>query len=262
MPPPNELLDLARAVSDPALDAAILAEGNVSAASESGCFWIKGSGVQMGSAGPEGFVEVDSAHVLSILDSGIRDEAEVRRVLNDARVDKRTAVRPSTESFMHAVLMGVGKTRFVAHCHPTPLIGLCALEDGPELAKKRLFPDEIVLCGRAACWVPYVAPGLPLAVEIRDAVKQHQKRHREDPKTFWLQNHGLIALGQTSKEAESATRMAIKAARVLLGALQTGQSIRYLTEPEIDQIAGWPDEHFRQRQLWGTDSAQAERQAS
>ncbi len=249
MPPPAELIALARAMSDPALDAAILAEGNVSTHASGGRLWIKASGAQMGEMTAEQFVEVESAPILAALDSGMRDEKQVREFLNAACRSEKGV--PSTETFMHALLLGLPEVAYVAHCHPSALISLCALEDGPELAKKRLFPDEIVLCGVAACWVPYVPPGLPLAVEIRQATRQFQRHYEELPKTYWLQNHGLIALGRTAKEAESVTRMAVKAARVLLGALQTGRSIRFLAESEIRQIAGWPDEHFRQKLLWG-----------
>lgn len=252
MPAPAELIALGRALADPELDAVILAEGNVSAAGESGSFWVKGSGVQMGSAGPEGYVEVDAGPVLAALDSGIRDEGAVRELLNSARRDPKAPAVPSTEAFMHAYLLSLPDVNIVAHCHPAAVISLASLEGGADLARVRHFPDEIVLCGPAACWVPYVAPGLPLAVEIRHATLQFLRRYDVNPKTYWLQNHGLIAVGATAAEAESAVRMAVKAARILLGALQTGRPLRPMTEEEVRQIAGWPDEHFRQRMLWGT----------
>ena len=94
------------------------------------------------------------------------------------------------------------------------------------------------------------ADALP-ALEIVGAVTLFQAAYGVQPKTLWLQNHGLIAMGGTAKEAESATRMSVKAAEVALGALQAGKAIRWLEDREIQQIASWPDEHYRQRQLWG-----------
>lgn len=250
MSAPPDLIALAHAMADPGLDAAILAEGNVSCRGGEGTLWVKASGHGMGGIGPEGFVEVEIEPVVAALDRSVRDEMAVRELLNMARVDPSVPAVPSTETFMHAWLLGLADVSYVAHTHPTPLISLLALQDGEALSKRRLFPDEIVLCGAASAWVPYVAPGLPLAVEIRASVLRFQEQYGVPPKTIWLQNHGLIALGRTPKEAESATRMAVKAARATLGALQTGKPVRWLSEEEIQQIANWPDEHFRQRLLW------------
>lgn len=250
MPCPPELIALAHAMAEPGLDAAILAEGNVSCRGDEATLWVKASGHGMGAIGPEGFVEVEIEPVVAALDRSVRDEAAVRELLNMARVDPTLPAVPSTETFMHAWLLGLGDVNYVAHTHPTPLISLLALQDGESLARRRLFPDEIVLCGAASAWVPYVAPGLPLAIEVRSSVLRFHEHFGMLPKTIWLQNHGLIALGRSSKEVESATRMAVKAARASLGALHTGKPVRWLSEEEIQQIANWPDEHFRQRLLW------------
>lgn len=250
MPPPQELVELAHSLTDPALDAAILAEGNVSCATGHGTFWVKASGQAMGLIEPGGFCEVRSDPLLKALDSRLADEAEVRSCLNAARADSGQAAVPSTEAFMHAYLLELPDVQFVAHTHPAPLLSLLCLVNGEDLAGKRLFPDEIVLCGAASCWVPYVAPGLPLAREIRASVLRFIHTFGVRPKTLWLQNHGLITMGKTAKEALSATEMSVKAARVVLGALQTDQEIRWLSEEEVQQIANWPDEHYRQRLLW------------
>lgn len=250
MPCPPELIALAHSLAEPGLEAAILAEGNVSCRGGAGRLWVKASGHGMGGIEVGGFVEVESEPVVAALDRSVRDEAAVRELLNMARVNPSVPAVPSTETFMHAWLLGLADVQFVAHTHPVPLLSLLVLADGEALARRRVFPDEIVLCGAASAWVPYVAPGLPLAIEVRSSVLRFQEQFGVLPKTIWLQNHGLITLGRTPKEAESATRMAVKAAQVTLGALQTGKPVRWLSDDEIQQIANWPDEHFRQRALW------------
>ena len=250
MPVPAELIALAHSMAEPSLGAVILAEGNVSASTENGTLWIKASGASMGGIDDCGFVEVESRPVLEALCATLIDEQTIREFLNQSRTDPRATMVPYTETFMHAWLLTLPDVHFVAHTHPEPLLALLSLEEARDYASKRLFPDEIVLCGAASCWVPYCAPGLPLSIEIRNAVIEFEKSRGVFPKTIWLQNHGLIALGKTAKEVESATRMSIKAARILLGALQTGKPIRWLTDAEIQQIANWPDEHYRQRMLW------------
>lgn len=245
-----ELLSLARTLGDPTADLAILAEGNVSAREDEESFQVKASGFSMRTIGPEGFVQVRFAPILAAFDAGELTDAEVRECLAESRVQRASPVMPSVETFMHAFLLGLPDVQVIAHTHPTPLLSLLSLEGSAELASQRLFPDEIVCCGPASCYVPYVDPGLPLALEIRRAVTEFIERQGEAPKTIWLENHGLIALARNARDAESASLMAVKAARVWLNALSTGRPVRTLTAEQIDRIHTRPDEHYRQRLLW------------
>ncbi len=237
-------------MGDPAHDLCILAEGNVSCQAKEGQLWIKGSGSSMRGIAADAFACVKTPGVLEAVRlQAPMSETAARELLNAAKLDRGRAL-PSTETYMHALLLARSRGGFVAHGHPTPLLALLALPEAEEWATKRLFPDEIVLCGPASCWVPYVAPGLPLAQEIERRAEAFVARFGIEPKAFWLQNHGLIAVGKSHKEALGAALMAVKAAHVLLGALQTGRVPRWLTDAEVDQIYRWPDEHARQRALW------------
>lgn len=252
MLPPVELIELARVLGDPINDLCIEAEGNVSAAGDNGTLWIKGSGLAMKGISADGFACVQTRTVLDAVRLGTpMPETGARDLLNRAKVDRGAAI-PSTETFMHASLLARPGSRFIAHGHPTPLLSLLVLPEVEAYCNKRLFPDEIVLCGPATCFIPYVAPGLPLAQEIDRRADAFAEKYGVEPKTFWLENHGYIAVGRTHREAISASLMVVKAARVLLGALQTGQEPKWLTDREVDQIYRWPDEHERQRRLWGT----------
>lgn len=248
---PQELLDLAHAFGDPANDLCILAEGNVSCRASDDTFWIKASGVQMGSMSLEDFVEVRLEPLWKAIDGGDMSEVECRTLLNDARVDQAARHIPSTEAFMHAYLLNEEGVRVVGHSHPTPLLSLLSLKNAGSLAGDRFFPDEVVLCGPWSPFVPYVAPGLPLAKALREPVFQHCDVFDEPPKSIWLQNHGLICPGSTAAEVLNASLMSVKAAHVKLGALQSGQKLRPLTRKEVSQIHSWPDEHYRQQMLRG-----------
>ncbi|HWA83974.1 MAG TPA: class II aldolase/adducin family protein [Fimbriimonadaceae bacterium] len=245
---PNELLSLARAMAAPENDLCILAEGNVSARAGEDSFWVKGSGQAMGAMGVDGFSLVRLRQVCEAVDGDFADDGAIRQALNDACVEGPS---PSTETFMHASLLQLPGVSFVGHTHPTPLLSLLCLSDARDYATRRLFPDEIVCCGPAACFVPYVAPGLELARSIRRETAAFLVKHGITPKTFWLENHGLIAVGATAKEVESACLMSVKAARVLLSALQSGRTVKWLTVEEVAHIYNWPDEHARQKALWG-----------
>lgn len=255
MLPPQNLVSLARALGDPKYDLAILAEGNCSARGDSGAFWVKASGRSMVDAGPQSFVSMQSKAVAEALDQSFADDRTVRAALDRARVDPTASQVASTEAFMHAWLLGLDGIEFVGHTHPTDLLALLATDQAERIAGLRLFPDEIVCCGPATCWVEYVMPGLTLARAIRARVEEFRERLGILPKTIWLQNHGLIALGSSPSEVMSASRMTVKAARVWLGALATQKPLQTLTEEEIAQIYQWPDEHFRQKQMWASDGS-------
>lgn len=243
---PDELIRLAHLMADPANDLCILAEGNVSCRSGEDELWIKASGAQMREIGADGFSHVKLAGVCTGLDEALDDQL-CRQLLNRATFE---GPAPSTETFMHAWLLQETGAQFVAHCHPTAVLSLCCLDGVEEWVGQRLFPDEIVCCGPASCFVPYVAPGLMLAQSIRDRAKAFRNRVGVWPKTFWMANHGLICIGASANEVTAAAMMSVKSARVLLGALATGQEPRFLSKGQVDQIMNWPDEHARQSKLF------------
>lgn len=244
------LIEMTRSLSDPDLDLVIMAEGNTSAQEDESTFWVKASGYSFLNADESHFVQVQFQPVLEALASPAMDDAQVRTLLSESRINQTDERMPSVETFMHAYLLTLPSIQFVAHTHPTPFVSLMALENAEELATKRIFPDEIAFCGHAACYVRYVDPGLKLACTIRERVREFVARYECLPKTIWLQNHGLITIGTTAKEAETATRMQVKAARILLGALQTGQGIHFLSPFDVQRIHTRPDEHYRQKLLW------------
>jgi rhamnose utilization protein RhaD (predicted bifunctional aldolase and dehydrogenase) len=246
--PPESLVQLARRLGDPALGLAVLAEGNVSCL-ESGMIWVTRSGACLGACASRDFVGVDGDRLVRILHKDETTHTDARRLLDDAVVAPETGGQPSTEAWMHAVLLTHTPARFVAHTHPEALLSILALNEADDFARRRLFPDEVVLCGPATLFVPYVMPGIDLAREIDARVQAWRGRL----KCLWLRNHGLIALGETAADAFATTLMAAKAARVLLGALSSGKEIQFLQPGEVDALERWEDEATRRRLLASSD---------
>jgi rhamnose utilization protein RhaD (predicted bifunctional aldolase and dehydrogenase) len=244
----EDLLDLAHFLAAPGLEMCLLAEGNVSGRCDETCFWVKGSGQEMAAMSAQGFSRIDSEKLAKVMYKPFSSDEEIRAALNATCLE---GPPPSTETFMHGLLLGQPGIHFVAHTHPTSLLSLLCLPGCQDWAARRLFPDEIVCCGPATCFVPYVAPGLELARAIARESALFQDRHGVRPKLYWLENHGMIAVGASCREVKAACLMAVKAARVLLGALQTGHEPKWLTDAEIAHIYNWPDEHARQRALFG-----------
>jgi rhamnose utilization protein RhaD (predicted bifunctional aldolase and dehydrogenase) len=115
-------------------------------------------------------------------------------------------------------------------------------------ARGRLFPDEIVSCGPASVIVPYTDPGLPLARKVNELIDEYIAEYNEQPKVILMQNHGLIALGQTAHEVEAITAMAVKAARILQGTYAFGGP-RFFGPREVQRIHTRPDELYRRTRI-------------
>ncbi|HUW11565.1 MAG TPA: class II aldolase/adducin family protein [Anaerolineae bacterium] len=240
----QQLITMSRRLADPALDYVILAEGNTSAWADEETFWVKASGVNMPGIGAGGFVRVRFAPLLAMLDGPDLTDAEVKEHTAAAKVDPSDPRRPSVETVLHALALQLPGVRFVGHTHPTATNALTCSQDFDKAVSGRLFPDEIVYCGPSQAIVPWTDPGLPLARKVRDVINQHMDDHREVPKVILMQNHGLIALGQTVQDVENITAMAVKTARVLLGTAAFGGP-HFLSPEAVRRIHTRPDEAYR-----------------
>ena len=227
----------------------ILGEGNTSANSGAN-LWIKGSGNQLATVDESGFVEVDRLKVLQALDETSRSDDDLRQYLNSCRVNARSNVFPSTETYMHAWLLDQPGVDFVAHTHPVNVLGIMCGPHPAKFATERYFPDQIVLCGPKSLLVPYVAPGLALAKAIRSGWSEFVQSTGGAPKSILMINHGLISVGATPSEAVAGCLMMEKAAKVFL----TAGDPKPLTPEQVHHIHTWSDEHYRQSKLWEDQS--------
>ena len=137
---------------------------------------------------------------------------------------------------------------FIGHTHPTAINQILCSPFAADFASKRRFPDEVVLCGPQSLLAPYADPGLPLALVMRDHLREFLQRHGEPPKLILLQNHGLIALGDSPSEILNITAMAVKSARIFLGAHLLGEVVS-LPEAEVQHLYKRPDEIYRRRRF-------------
>lgn len=244
----SQLVAMSRSLADPANDYVILAEGNTSARVDDHSFWVKASGAGMCDIGPAGFVQVNFAAVRTMLTGPDLSDDETRQALQAARLDPTASAHPSVETVLHALCLALPGVNFVGHTHPTAINAITCSVAFEEAINGRQFPDEIVLCGPAAVAVPYTDPGLPLARMVKQRIDAFIDIHREVPKTVYMQNHGFIALGDSPRQVENITAMAVKSARVLIGAYSLGGP-HFMSQQAIDRIHTRPDEHYRQRLL-------------
>jgi rhamnose utilization protein RhaD (predicted bifunctional aldolase and dehydrogenase) len=240
---PDELVALTRRIGDPAADLVVLAEGNTSVRLDGDRFAVKASGSRMDLAEAGDFVVGDLPELVDVLERGGTDQETLSQLLS------ADGSRASIETLVHVVALAAGAT-WVAHTHPTAVVGLLAVREAEELWSAPLFPDEAVVLGEPV-WVPYAAPGIALGTAVHAAVRDRLDRDGVAPRLVLLGNHGIVALGATATEVETITTMAVKAARVRSVALGAGA----LAPLEIDharELAGRPDEAARRTLLGGS----------
>lgn len=242
------LVEMTRALGEPQNDYVIIGEGNTSMRLDAESFAVKASGQQMRNIDADGFVSVYLEPILGLLDHPPSTMSEQKAITEAARLDQNSARSPSIEVSFHAMLLQECGVKYIGHTHPTAINQVLCTEHAAAFARQRRFPDEVVLCGPQSLLVPYGDPGLPLALIMRHHLRQFIAQYGESPKLILLQNHGMIALGDTPGEILSITAMAVKAARIFAGALQLGKAT-HLPDEEVQHLYKRPDEIYR-RQLF------------
>ena len=268
----DSLIAMSRALGEPAREYVVIGEGNTSVRRDGDSFVVKASGHQLHNIGAEGFVALRSAPLLDMLDQPPATNSEIKRITQAAVIapsphfnggtegdwaSQRDAPTeslggetegdlpsPSIEASFHAMLLQECGARFIGHTHPTAVNQILCSEYAAAFALQRRFPDEVVLCGPESALVGYADPGLPLALAMRESVREYMQRQGEAPKVILLANHGLVALGQTPAEVLNITAMTVKAARIYHGALLTGKPT-HLPAQEVEHLYRRPDEIYR-----------------
>ncbi|MGE5224315.1 MAG: class II aldolase/adducin family protein [Omnitrophica WOR_2 bacterium] len=242
----NELLHLSHNLGADANDYVIVGEGNTSARIDQETFWVKASGQNLKTIQEDGFVKVRLPRVLSLLEGSYTDD-DIAQGLIEACIEAKGAARPSIETILHALLYQLTGARFIGHTHAVAVNIILCSQYAHEITS-HLMPDEIVVCGANSVFVPYTDPGLPLARQVYRLVNEFVEQFAQSPRVIYLQNHGLFALGQSTRQVENVTAMAVKHARVLAGTYDLGGP-HWLDPQDITRIHTRPDEEARRKQF-------------
>ncbi|HVU27468.1 MAG TPA: class II aldolase/adducin family protein [Verrucomicrobiae bacterium] len=226
---------------------AILGEGNTSADLGDGTFYVKASGCQLGVIDKDGFTRVNLQPIFDALESSDKSDEAVKKILENCRVDKKAKL-PSVETFLHAICLREGGAKWVGHTHAVSVLEILCSKLGAKPFHRHIFPDAIVVCGRRVAEVPYVDPGIHLAIELRKSLRQFMNENGVAPKVILMVNHGPVVLGQTERDVLNTMLMLDKWANILAGVYAVGEP-QFLDEKLSDRIENRPDEHYRRREI-------------
>ncbi len=230
-----DLLRLAHALGDPLKEYVIHGEGDCSAKVDGKNFLLKVAAKHLHTAQSDDFV---SLHFEPLLEMVAKKPNAKLGAINEClhAASPPRSPPPSKEAFFHAVLLDLPGVKFIGHTHPTYVAGVMASPKAELFASMRLFPQHVQLCGPRSLFVPYMDPGLPLAVELRYRLENYMNQWGDPPMTILLGNHGMIALGATTEGVLAATGMMQKAARVYVTAQSCGGA-HSLPDGDVQRLA-------------------------
>jgi len=166
--------------------------------------------------------------------------------LNGISFDKKN--RPSMEVYFHSWLYQNTEYTFIAHSHPTNVLKiLCRADLISEFANKRLFPDQVVFNGKKSCIIEYITPGIELKNAIAEGVKKFKTLEGYFPKLILLQNHGIIAMGNSVNECVYITEICEKSAKIFYSSKENITNLTYLSVDEVEKLTNDKNEILRQK---------------
>src|SRR5918992_1544371 len=149
--------------------------------------WVKGSGSDLATMGPEHFTGLRMDEMLPLMERSEMSDEEMVAYLARCQLDPAMP-RASIETLLHAFV----PAPHVHHTHPDGINVLAGTADGERLVRE-CFGDD-------AAWVPYIRPGFTLSKQVGEAA-----RSNPDLKLVVLAKHGLVVWGDTAEEAYRRT---------------------------------------------------------
>ncbi|GAB2986519.1 bifunctional aldolase/short-chain dehydrogenase [Frigoribacterium salinisoli] len=158
--------------------------------------WVKGSGGDLGTLTEAGLavLRLDRLRALADVYPGVEREDEMVAAFDHTLFGKGGAA-PSIDTAMH----GLVDAAHVDHLHPDSGIAFATAADGERLTEAAF--------GGTVAWIPWRRPGFQLGLDIAAA-----KEARPGLVGAVLGGHGITAWGDTSDEAEAASRRIIETA--------------------------------------------------
>lgn len=125
-----------------------------------------------------------------------------------------------------------------------------ANENGKAVVTHGTFsPDHMVYCKEKPLWIDYNSKkdnSNSLQVRTVAELEKYRKTHDFDPKIVFIQNAGMLAIGDSYKEARIATNLYIDFIKVAKNTAAFGGPL-YMSRAKADFIEQWEVESYRRK---------------
>lgn len=213
----NELIALAQRLGNHPARLALWTEGAVAAKCPNGKFAVSAAGSNLARLDAGQLVELNLAPMQAFL---AKDDVSEEQ-LAEAKTNPASPA-PAASAFTFADLFAFDQIQFAAHTQPVSVNQILCSPRARQFSDRRNLPHEIIACGQASVLVPFFPPGLASAKETKHRILLWRDRYKTVPKLILLQNHGMIAVGETADEVLMITEMTVKFAEIFLGAAMMG----------------------------------------
>jgi rhamnose utilization protein RhaD (predicted bifunctional aldolase and dehydrogenase)/NAD(P)-dependent dehydrogenase (short-subunit alcohol dehydrogenase family) len=142
---------------------------------------IKGSGVDLATIGPDGFVGLDLnflrklRNLETISDEMMENQLQIHKIL-------ASSPDPSVEALLHAFL----PHKYIDHTHADSILVLTNQKHAKDMVRKALGPQVAVL--------PYIMSGLPLAKGVLELYERDTK-----VEAIVILNHGIFTFAEDAR---------------------------------------------------------------
>lgn len=147
--------------------------------------WVKGSGHDLASIGPEGFAPVRIKTLRGLANLEVLSDSDMVKHQRAAMLDP-DAPLPSIEALLHAII----PLPWVDHTHADAVVALSNAPHGEDRLRS--------IYGERVLFVPYVMPGFELTREVMRILRDKDCRQYEG---LVLMHHGLMTWGHTAKQS-------------------------------------------------------------
>ena len=150
-------------------------------------------------------------------------------------------LKPTSEVALHATCYESREdVNAVFHAHPATCIALSSVGQGLDTP---MYPDHVVYVGKPA-FIRYVTP------TTRD-LAERVRRCLRNGNCMLLQNHGIVCVGSSIKEAFYRAEIMEESAKIIIYSKLLGGKARVLSHKEVRAIEGLGSEAYRRTLLKG-----------
>jgi ribulose-5-phosphate 4-epimerase/fuculose-1-phosphate aldolase len=124
---------------------------------------------------------------------------------------------------MHAAVLQLSAARFVAHTQPPAVNAiLCSRQPYRIVEGLLLCEDAGGDCRERSLLISYTTSPEPLGEQLRSQICAYRDLHGAAPTLLYLQNRGVVAVGETPAAVVHATALAEERAQILLATMGLG----------------------------------------